>query len=102
MPGQMRLYLCVACSLFACARDVATGTRCSAGDTACGASLGGLPSRGSPPVAGAGAISAGDDNGAAGNPSVARSDSALSVHVEDIQKMTIELVTLACAGDCAD
>jgi hypothetical protein len=29
-------------------------------------------------------------------------DQALRVHVEDVSEMTIEVITLACAGDCAE
>ena len=53
--------------------------------------------------------SAGASGGAGvGNPSGGQSgtvgtvDNALTVEVEDIDGMTIEIVTLACAGDCAD
>lgn len=47
-------------------------------------------------------------NAGTGNPSGGQSgtidtvDNALTVEVEDIDGMTIEIITLACAGDCAD
>jgi hypothetical protein len=33
---------------------------------------------------------------------VQQADNALTVRVEDVREMTIEIITLACAGDCAD
>jgi hypothetical protein len=54
--------------------------------------------------AGSGAAgSAGFDNPAPGSGGVVSSvDHALEVEVQDIEGMTIEIVTLSCAGDCAD
>ncbi|HEX2677019.1 MAG TPA: hypothetical protein VHM19_10275 [Polyangiales bacterium] len=74
----------------ACGRDVATGRRCGTG-SACA----GDDSRRD-----GGAASAG--NGAAGGGNVGTSENELAVHVEDVKHMTVELITLACAGDCAD
>jgi len=79
--------------LIGCSQDVSTGRRCEPGERACtpaGRSDGG--------TAGASGTSGGTSGGGA----VGDSDNALTLHVEDIEGMTIEIVTLACAGDCAD
>jgi len=44
----------------------------------------------------------GSGSGQGGGGGIALGDEALSLHVEDIDAMTIEVITLACAGDCAD
>jgi hypothetical protein len=78
-----------------CSRDVPTGTRLprtSALPAFAGASGSATKIIGS---AGGGSLL-----GTAGTTSV--TDNALTVHVEDIKAVRIELLTLACAGGCAD
>ena len=84
--------------LVGCSSDVDQGRRCADDRALCSA-----------PSAPSGSGGAGMDmgtgtggNGTAGSKGVVGSDSELSVRVQDIQKMTIEIITLACAGDCAD
>jgi hypothetical protein len=83
--------------LSACSADVNTGRRCADGHETCTS-----PDTGSG-EAGGGAAGAGGRAGNGGSAgTVATSENALTVHVEDIQEMTIEILTVACAGDCAD
>jgi hypothetical protein len=49
-----------------------------------------------------GSAGIGSGAGQVGDGGIGTGDEALSVRVEDIEKMTIEVITLACAGDCAD
>ncbi|HEX2678388.1 MAG TPA: VCBS repeat-containing protein [Polyangiales bacterium] len=78
--------------LAACGRDVVTGRRCqpglhcASGDDGANGNAG--TGRGSGPGLGNG--------GALGT------ENALAVHVEDVRKMTIEVVTLSCSGECVD
>jgi hypothetical protein len=58
------------------------------------AGAGGSAGFGNPSGGNAGTVAAAGGDGIA--------SSALSVLVQDAQEMTIEIVTLACAGDCAD
>lgn len=45
---------------------------------------------------------AGSGPGPTGDGGIVRGREALTVRVQDVGEMTIELITLACAGDCAD
>jgi hypothetical protein len=71
---------------------------CSGSDTGRRLRVGEEPAAGR---GGGGAGGAGVGGGAGAGGAVSTAE-ALSLHVEDIDEMTIELITLACAGDCAD
>ncbi|HEX2677808.1 MAG TPA: hypothetical protein VHM19_14245, partial [Polyangiales bacterium] len=88
MRGAWVVVVLLACGALGCSRDVATGRR----------------SGSEPGDKGGGAAGAGFGNaGKAGSGSgVGDTEGALRVHVEDAQRMTLEVLTLACAGDCAD
>jgi hypothetical protein len=75
-------------SFAACGHDVSTGRRCGPGAASCAndASRGGD----------------GDASGTSGHGTPGSSDNALRVHVEDVARMTIEVVTVKCAGECVD
>jgi hypothetical protein len=100
MTRALQVVLVAVCgSLLACSQDVDTGRRCADGDKRCGESPRNVGTAGRP-VGGAGG-SASNQSGTGGN-AVGNHDDALTVDVQDIRKMTIEIVTLQCAGDCAD
>lgn len=50
----------------------------------------------------AGQAGVGNPGGGGHAGTLGNADNALSIDVEDIAGMTIEIITLACAGDCAD
>jgi hypothetical protein len=83
--------LCTFSALAACSNDTAMGRRCSVDGKTCVST-----SSADGGSAGSGVINT------AGTGGIDNTDNALTVHVEDIAKMTIEVITLACAGDCAD
>jgi hypothetical protein len=80
---------------FGCSADVPTGRRCPEGLPDCvqphGSAGGG---------AGGGGVSGGSGAGGAGATGVI--ENALSVEVQDDEELRIEILTLACEGDCAD
>jgi len=81
--------------LMACSQDVGTGRRCASGMC-----VNGAPDRDGGMDNPAGSGGAGSSGGAAGD--AIGSDNALTVRVEDIEQMTITVVTVQCAGECAD
>jgi hypothetical protein len=111
MPDNLRLKAFTACWLLSCGPAEQTTQHCGAG---AGAPCATQPQ---PNVAGA-PVDAGEASrvvgGVAGQGSLIGSTSGhaavgvgarevdLNVHVEDAKKLTLTLVTLACAGDCAD
>jgi hypothetical protein len=77
--------------LAACSSDVDTGRRCKPGDTRCTSSRG----DGGLSVAGSG-------SGHAGSSASLPEDAALRAHIEDANAIQIDVVTLSCAGECAE
>jgi len=84
--------------LTACAAS--GGDSLKVGKEAPGGSGGAKGEAGASAVGGGGGGGAGGQAGTGG--AVAGSDKALSVHVEDIQGLTVEIVTIACPGDCVE
>jgi hypothetical protein len=88
---RAKVWMAVLCTLSACSSDIAMGRRCSSDGKSC---------VGTTSADGGSAGSAASNT--AGTGSIDNTGNALTVHVEDIAKMTIEVITLTCAGDCAD
>lgn len=95
---EFLLYLAVGCIGLGCSRDD-NSQRCSSRGS-CPAAAG----SGGDDAGAAGASSSSADGGASGDGGTAvdPADVALSVRFEDADSMAIDVVTLACAGDCVD
>jgi hypothetical protein len=95
MRFRALINLLAAWSLVACSRDVATGRR--------------APDHPSTPSAGAFSSDTSIQGaagstliGTGGNGGLVEGNDTLTVRVEDIKQLTIEVLTVACRGDCAD
>jgi hypothetical protein len=93
-PNELKIIVFAACWLVACSRDVATGVRGSGRDPIAGPKNSG--------AAESGGAASFDNSMIARTPALGTPDDAFAVHVENDRKMTIDVTTLACAGDCAD
>ena len=104
MPKRVRLCVFAVCWLSACSSGGEDGRRCGSGtESDCAANDGHADSgRGGDGSAGLGSAGTSGASGSNDGGKVGPGSGALSVRVEDIQKMAIELITLQCAGDCAD
>lgn len=83
----------------ACSVDSPMGRRC-ASEAQC--AVGGSSGNGSGGASGASGLGmVGGSSGTSGM-GVESNDNALTLHVEDIEGLEIEVITLVCAGDCAE